>query len=154
MTYKQKGFPMHSTKSVLKQLDKFRSSEDEPKRIKTTDDKGIEFVKGSRSKGGATSEKGKRTTYAKEIDGTTSKKVEKIKKGETPGGWETTKDKTISSKKAARQIKRKTKKAERSGKKTDIKSIKNISKKLIESGKDKKEVSKWKKETIKGTKNR
>ena len=123
----------------------------EAKIIKTKDNAGAEFVKGGRSKKGVTFEKGKRTTYSKETDGTTSKKVEKIKKGETGEGWKTTKDKTISSKKAARQIKRKTKKAERSGKKADIKSIKNVSKKLIESGKDKKEVKKWKKETIKGT---
>ena len=153
--WKKKSGP--KMKSPAKQLDKFRSSEDEAKRILTKGAAGTEFVKGARSKGGATSEKGKRTTYTKQDDGTYSKKVEKIKKGETAEGWKTKKDKTISSKKAERQVKRKTKKAARSGKKADIKEIRAHAKRLKGMAKtgeydvNKKDVKEWKKGTIKAT---
>ncbi len=76
------------------------------------------YTAGGRHGAGGSIEKGKTTTYTKQAGGTYNKKVETSPKGATSDADKVTKkDKTISAKKAERQIARKTKKAERSAKK-------------------------------------
>ena len=88
------------------------------------------YTKGARPGKEGTREKGKKTTYVKGEGGTYTKKVQKIKKGATSDKeWETKKEKTISAKRAERQIKRKTRRAERSDKRADVRKIKETVKK-------------------------
>jgi len=73
----------------------------------------VVFTKGARSHAGSdrTSERGKKTSYYKKDDGSYHKTVSRKKKGSAAGAesWETKKVKKISSKRAERQIKRKSK---------------------------------------------
>ncbi len=114
MTYKQKGFPMHVGVSPVKQTNS------EQKKVISTSSDGSKtmYTSGGRHGAGGSIEKGKSTTYTKQEDGTYNKKVETSKKGSTSDADKVTKkDKTISAKRAEKQIARKTKKAERSEKK-------------------------------------
>lgn len=114
MAYKQKGFPMHAGISVspMKQTD--------PNQKKVISSRGNEtrYTSGGRHGAGGSIEKTRQTTYTKQDDGAYTKKVATAKKGATSDAdLVTKKEKTISAKRAERQIKRKTKKAERSAKK-------------------------------------
>ena len=116
-----------------------------------------DFTKGARTKkgGDGTYEKGKKQIYTKQSDNTYTKETRKIKKGATSDKeWESKKTKTISAKKAERQIARKTKKAERSSKRADIKETRATAKKAIKGGYDKKDIRTRKKATIKAIRNR
>jgi hypothetical protein len=113
------------------------------------------YTKGARSKDGATYEKGKTTTYVKQDDDTYTKTVKKIGKGATSDAeWKTKKDKTISAKKAERQIKRKTKRAERSDKKARRKEVKGVIKEAKTAGVDRQERKAMKKFAKQAIKNR
>ena len=121
--FKMKGFSGFVEGSPLKQVNP------DAKRVisKSSDEKTTVYTKGARTEKGATgtSERGKKTTYVKGEGGTYTKKVQKIKKGATSDKeWETKKEKTISAKRAERQIKRKTRRAERSAKRADVRRIK------------------------------
>jgi|10_taG_2_1085330.scaffolds.fasta_scaffold00695_18 hypothetical protein len=117
------------------------------------------YTKGARSKDGTTYEKGKTTTYVKQDDDTYTKTVKKVGKGATSDAeWKTKKDKTISAKKAERQIARKTKRAERSGKRADVKEVRGRAKTMRKdeglTRADKKDIKTRKKATIKAIRNR
>ena len=119
------------------------------------------YTKGGRAEekaqGGVrpTREKGRHTTYTKQDDDTYTKKVETSPKGaRSEAEKKTKKEKTISAKKAERQIKRKTKKAERSHTKHYVKKAKADAKKKVELGYDKKEVKAQRKARIKAIRNR
>lgn len=157
MAFKMKGFPAQAGVSPMKQ------GNPDAKRVisKSPDEKTTVYTKGARTEKGATgtSERGKKTTYTKGEGGTYTKKVQKIKKGATSDKeWETKKEKTISAKKAERQIKRKTKRAERSDRKADIKEVRAKAKTMRKdeglTRADKKDIRKRKKATIKAIRNR
>ena len=115
MAYKQKGFPKHAGVSPVKQ-----GTNDQQKKVISTSSDGSKtrYTSGGRPGAGGSIEKGKTTTYSKREDGTYNKKVETSKKGSTSDADKVTKkDKTISAKRAEKQITRKTNKAERSAKK-------------------------------------
>ena len=112
MAYKQKGFPMHVGVSPMKKVD------DNQKKVISTSGNETQYHKGARPGAGGQIEKGRHVTYTKQDDDTYTKKVETSPKGATSDDEKVTKKvKTISSKRAERQIKSKTKKAERSAEK-------------------------------------
>ena len=120
-----------------------------------------DFTKGARTKkdGVGTYEKGKKQIYTKQDDDTYTKETRKIKKGATSDKeWESKKTKTISAKKAERQIKRKTKRAERSSKRADVKEVRGRAKTMRKdeglTRADKKDIKTRKKATIKAIRNR
>tara|TARA_R110002167_G_scaffold358597_1_gene574722 strand:- start:34 stop:744 length:711 start_codon:yes stop_codon:yes gene_type:complete len=120
-----------------------------------------DFTKGARTKKGGTGtyEKGKKQIYTKQDDDTYTKETRKIKKGATSDKeWESKKTKTISAKKAERQIKRKTKKASRSAKRADIKEVRATARTMRKdegnTRADKKDIRTRKKATIKAIRNR
>ena len=135
MAFKMKGFPAQAGVSPMKQ-----GNPDAKRVISKSPDE-------------------KTTVYTKGEGGTYTKKVQKIKKGATSDKeWETKKEKTISAKKAKRQIKRKTKRAERSDRKADIKEVRAKAKTMRKdeglTRADKKDIRKRKKATIKAIRNR
>ena len=117
-----------------------------------------DFTKGARTKRGGTGtyEKGKKQVYTKQSDDTYTKETSKIKKGATSDKeWESKKTKTISAKKAERQIARKAKKASRSAKRADIKEVRATARTMRkDKGADKKDIRTRKKATIKSIKSR
>ena len=117
MAFKMKGSPMYKNFGIgspVKQVD------DNQKKVISTsgDGKSTRYTKGARPGHGGQIEKGKHVTYTKQDDDTYTKKVETSPKGAKSDAEKKTKsEKTISAKKAERQIRRKTKKVEKSAKK-------------------------------------
>tara|TARA_Y100000401_G_C8291993_1_gene209232 strand:+ start:557 stop:1012 length:456 start_codon:yes stop_codon:yes gene_type:complete len=147
--FKMKGFPAHAGVSPMKKVNP------DAKRVISTKGKVTKYTKGGRHGVGGAIEKARQTTYTKQDDGTYTKKVATAPKGATSDADLVTKrEKTISTKKAERQIRRKTKKAERSSKRADIKRVKTKAKEAIKAGYDKKDIKTRKKATIKAIKNR
>ena len=128
MAFKMKGPAFY--KSALKQ--KFESDSQalqDAKKVITRGKKdgkeAVDFTKGGRREedSRATREKAKKQIYTKQDDGTYTKETKKLKKGAiSDKEWESKKTKTISAKKAERQIKRKENKARRSSKRAKRKS--------------------------------
>ena len=157
--FKMKGFPAHAGVSPMKQVSETAKKVISSGKIDGKD--ATDFTKGARTKKGETGtyEKGKKRIYIKQDDGTYTKETRKIKKGATSDKeWESKKTKTISAKKAEREIRRKTKKAERSSKRADIKEVraeaKAIKKDKSLTRADKKDIRRRKKASIKAIRNR
>jgi len=113
------------------------------------------YTKGARPGVGGQIEKGRHVTYTKQDDDTYTKKVETSPKGATSDKQKVTKkEKTISTKRAERQIERKTRRAERSDKKARRKEVRGVLKQAKEAGVDKKERRAMKKFAKKAIKNR
>ena len=88
------------------------------KKVISTSGNETRYTKGARPGAGGQIEKGRHVTYTKQDDDTYTKKVETSPKGATSDAEKVTKkEKTISAKRAEKQIARKTKKAERSAEK-------------------------------------
>jgi hypothetical protein len=155
--FKMKGFPAHAGVSPVKQVDP--NAKKVVSSGKVDGKEATMYTKGARPGKEGIREKGKKTTYTKGEGGTYTKKVQKIKKGATSDKeWETKKEKTISAKRAERQIRRKTKKAERSSKRADVKEVRATAKTMRKdeglTRADKKDIRKRKKATIKAIRNR
>jgi len=105
MAFKMKGHslpgPYQKKGDPKKVMDKGRTGEDTAR---------AEFVKGARGEEGVRTERGKKTEFdfTKGLD-TVTKTVSRAKKGSKTGDWETKRTKEISAKKAARQVRRKSK---------------------------------------------
>ena len=144
-----KGFPTQAGVSPMKQVNP------DAKKVISTKGETTKYTKGGRHGVGGAIEKGKQTTYTKKDDGTYTKKVATAKKGATSDAdLVTKKEKTISAKKAERQIKRKTKRADRSGRRADVKKVRTDAKTAIKEGYDKKEVKAQRKATVKEIRDR
>jgi hypothetical protein len=128
----------------------------EAKKIISKSGDKIMYAKGGRhSADGSTKEKGRYTTYTKKDDGTYTKKVETAKKGsKSDDDKKVRKEKTISAKRAERQIKRKARKADKSERKADVKFMKSRAKQAVKAGADKKKVRADLKKIKKDIKNR
>ena len=157
--FKMKGFPSQEGVSPMKQVSKTAKKVISSGKIDGKD--ATDFTKGARTEkgGGGTYEKGKKQIYTKQDDNTYTKETRKIKKGATSDKeWESKKTKTISAKKAERQINRKTKRAERSGKRADVKSVRATVKTMRKdeglTRADKKDIRTRKKATIKAIRSR
>ena len=155
MAFKMKGFPVQAGISPIKQVSQTAKKVISSGKIDGKD--ATDFTKGARTERGGkgTYEKGKKQIYTKQDDNTYTKETRKIDKGATSDTeWESKKTKTISAKKAERQIARKTKKASRSSKRADVKDVRATAKKMIKGGYDKKDIRTRKKATIKAIRNR
>jgi hypothetical protein len=116
MAFKMKGFSAF-TKDVNPEAKKVIS--------KRGDD--VKYTRGGRHGRGGSIERARQTTYTKNKSGDYTKKVATAPKGATSDADLTTRRvKTISSKKAEKQIKRKTKIAERSNTRADLKKVNRI----------------------------
>ena len=147
----------NTTESMKKAAaDKKSPAKIEAKKIISKSGDKVMYTKGGRhSADGSTKEKGRYTTYTKKDDGTYTKKVETAKKGsKTDDDKKVRKEKTISAKRAERQIKRKARKADRSERKADVKFMKSRAKQAVEAGADKKKVKADLKRIKKDIKNR
>lgn len=147
--FKMKGFSQHAGVSPAKQVNP------DAKRVISTKGKVTKYTKGGRHGVGGAIEKARQTTYTKQDDGTYTKKVATAPKGATSDADLVTKrEKTISAKRAERQIGRKTRRAERSDKKARRKEVRGVLKQAKEAGVDKKERRAMKKFAKKAIKNR
>ena len=151
--FKMQGFPSHAGVSPAKQVNP------DAKRVISTKGKATKYTKGGRHGAGGAIEKARQTTYTKQDDGAYTKKVATAPKGATSDAdLVTKKEKTISAKKAERQIRKKTKRAERSSKRADVKEVRaearTIKKDKSLTRADKKDIRKRKKATIKAIRNR
>ena len=114
--FKMKGFPAHAGVSPMKQVDPNTKKVISSRKVDGKET--TRYTKGARPGHGGQIEKGRHVTYTKQDDDTYTKKVETSPKGATSDSQKVTrKEKTISAKRAEKQIARKTKKAERSAEK-------------------------------------
>ena len=144
-----KGFPTQAGVSPMKQVNP------DAKKVISTKGESTKYTKGGRAGEDGAIERTKQTTYTKKDDGTYTKKVATAPKGATSDADLVTKrEKTISAKRAERQIGRKTRRAERSDKKARRKEVRGVLKQAKEAGVDKKERRAMKKFAKKAIKNR
>ena len=147
--FKMQGFPSHAGVSPAKQVNP------DAKRVISTKGKATKYTKGGRHGAGGAIEKARQTTYTKQDDGAYTKKVATAKKGATSDAdLVTKKEKTISAKKAERQIKRKTNRAERSGKRADVKEVREAYKPYIKDKETKKQAKTERKAKVKAIRDR
>lgn len=147
--------PTAEKKALREEKSPLEQTNPDAKKVIATKGKTTKYTKGGRSTKGKTTEKAKQTTYTKKDDGTYTKKVATAKKGATSDAdLVTKKEKTISAKKAERQIKRKTNRAERSGKRADVKEVREAYKPYIKDKETKKQAKTERKDIVKAIRNR